>query len=365
MKIGFFGGAFDPFHIEHKQILKSAIDELKLDKVVVYPSCNPPHKKCVTPFEYRLLLTKTELSDMEQITVDDIENNGLLNPTCETIPILKKKYPSDNYYFIMGGDSILNFSKWIKPEKIVKEVTLVVVARENTAETQNAIREVEKQYGAKIIILNYVGKEVSSSLIRADVSFGNKPNGISDDSYKIIKEKGLYFEYVHLVEKLRNNIPEKTFEHSKRTVYYALKLNTKLGVSFDKIFKSALLHDCAKHIHKEMDGVPSAVVHQFLGAEYAKKEYLICDKDILEAIEFHTTGKPEMTMLGKIVFCADMLESGRSYESVERLREIIENDFEKGFVECVNASFKKLTEDNKPFHPLTKACAEYYNKINK
>ena len=93
--------------------------------------------------------------------------------------------------------------------------------------------------------------------------------------------------------------------------------------------------------------------------------YDIDDNEIIEAIEFHTTGKPEMTTLGKIVYCADMLEEGRSYIGVERLREVIENDFEKGFVECVNASFKKLIEDNKPFHPLTKSCVEYYNKKDK
>lgn len=365
MRIGFFGGAFDPFHSEHKAILTEAINELELDKVVVYPSCNPPHKKCVTPFEYRLLLTKTELADTERITVDDIENNGSLNPTYKIIPILKKKYPASEHFFIMGGDSILNFSKWINPELIAKEVTLVIGARANSIETERAIKETEKKYGAKTIMLTYVGKEVSSSLIRADIAFGQKPIGISDKTYEIVKENNLYSDYVELVKELKTNISERTFEHVKRTAYYALKLNTKLGVSFDKVFKASLLHDCAKHVHKEMDGVPPAVEHQFLGAEYAKNKYLIDDNEIIEAIEFHTTGKPEMTTLGKIVYCADMLEEGRSYIGVERLREVIENDFEKGFVECVNASFKKLIEDNKPFHPLTKSCVEYYNKKDK
>ena len=363
MRTGFFGGAFDPFHNEHKSIVECAKNELNLDKVVVYPSFAPPHKNCTAPYEARRELAETALKQCGYVVIDDVEKerDADKNPTCEVLPLLKKKYAAEENYFIIGGDSMFNFSKWIKPEIVAKTMKIAVVARENVEEVERKAEEARKNYGADVTVLNYVGKAVSGSLVKAKIEFGEKPDEIDEKVYEKIIEKGLYREHKDVVEKLKNNIPERTFEHVKRTVYYAFKLNVKLGLPYEKVFLAAGLHDCAKHLHRAMDGVPPAVEHQFLGAEVAENEYGVKDEDVLNAIKYHTTGKPDMTTLEKLVFCADMLEEGRSYPGVTELRKTIENDFEKGFVECVNSSMKKLIEDGKPFHFLTKECAMYYN----
>lgn len=366
MRTGFFGGAFDPFHIEHKQIILSAINELRLDKIVVYPSFLPPHKRCSAPFDVRQRIVELSLSDVRNVVVDDIEKQrGKLNPSCEILPLLKEKYPSDEYYFIIGGDSVVNINKWINPKKIFETVKVAVVERENVTKSDEAIKNAEKEYDAEITKLNYIGKEVSGSNVKAEIAFGYLPKEIDKKAYKFIVSKNLYGEYKALASALKASIREHTYYHSERTVMYALKINAKLGLEFNKVFIAALLHDCAKHLHRDMEGIPKAVEHQFLGSEIAEKVYGIKDSEILDAITYHTTGKPNMTKLGKLVYCADMLEEGRTYDGVSILRKEIENDFEKGFVLCCNSSYEKLIADGRPIHPLTKECVEYYNSIDK
>ncbi len=364
MRIGFFGGAFDPFHNEHKHITECAKNELNLDKVVVYPSFAPPHKNCTAPYEARRELAEIALKGCGYVAIDDVEKErgAERNPTSEVLPLLKEKYAPEVGYFIIGGDSIFNFSRWIKPEIVAKTMKIAVVARENREEVEKKAAETREKYGADITVLGYVGKAVSGSLVKAEIELGDKPEDVDAAVYEKIEEKGLYREHKTLVEKLKNNIPERTFEHVKRTVYYAFKLNVKLGLPYEKVFLASVLHDCAKHLHRAMDGVPPSVEHQFLGAEVAENEYGVKDEDVLNAIKYHTTGKPDMTTLEKLVFCADMLEEGRSYPGVVELRKSIESDFDKGFVDCVNSSMKKLIEDGKPFHVLTKECAVYYNQ---
>ena len=70
-----------------------------------------------------------------------------------------------------------------------------------------------------------------------------------------------------------------------------------------------------------------------------------------------------MSRLEKLVFCADMLEEGRSYPGVEELRKKIEDDFDAGFVCCVRSSLNNLLASQKPFDPLTRACALYYTVL--
>lgn len=364
MKIGFFGGAFDPYHLEHKNIVLHAKEELGLDKVIVYPSNLPPHKTCAAPFQKRLELLKRAVKPYDFIIVDDIEGTtGKVNPTVEILPLLQKKYPCDESFFIIGGDSLLKFDTWIRPQEIAKMTKIAVVARENREEVLRKKEETEKKYGADVTVLDYVGKSVSSSLIKAHIELGDKPDGLDEETYEIIRELGLYGERKALIEKQKAFLKPERYEHVKRTTYYALKLNVNLGLNYDKVFTAAFFHDCAKPIKREIPGVPAGVVHQFVGPEIAKNEYGICDEEVLNAIGCHTTGKPGMTTLEKLIFCADMLEEGRKYDGVEKLRELIEKDFEKGFFACVKATYELLTSQRRDVHPLTKMCFEYYNNL--
>lgn len=363
MKVGFFGGAFDPFHVEHKNIILSAKEELNLDRIVVYPSYLPPHKSCVGDFDLRLATVIEGTKDISSVEVDTIERDrGVSNPTYQVLPLLKEKYSVDKAYLIIGGDSMLNFSRWLKPEVIAKECTLLVAGRSGV-DLEKGITLAQEKYGADIKVLSYVGKEVSSSIIKAQIILGENSPYLDSGVQKILVEAKAYGEFDCIIEKLKNNLTERTFAHVKRTVFYALKLNTKLGLDFKKVFLACLLHDCTKNQKISMDGVIDQVVHQYTGAKSAEADYGITDEEILDAIKYHTTGKAHMSELGKLVYCADMLEEGRVYQGVEDLRKTIESDFQKGFLACINASMDNILSKKSPVDPLTKECCLYYNNL--
>lgn len=363
MKTAYFGGAFDPFHIEHKNIILQAQAELGLDRVVVFPSATPPHKTCATDFAARSEMVKASLKDVPFVVVDSVENEMEgATPTVKVLPLLLEKYPADEAYLLIGGDSIVKFSTWVQPEKIAQMVKIAVVARDNKEEAFRAAEWAKENLHADVKVLRYVGEKVSSSVIKAKLETGETPEGIEEVVLDVIKKRNLYSDHVAMLEKLKSVMTEKRYEHVKRTTFYALKLNEKLGLNYEKVFIAGMLHDCAKHLDETMEGVPSAVVHQFTGAILAKEMFGINDEEILSAIRYHTTGKPAMTFLEKLIFTADMLEEGRTFPGVTGLRAIVEADFEKGFVACVNASLNELIEHKKPIHPLTKECALYYNK---
>lgn len=363
MNIGIFGGAFDPFHTEHKNIIVMAQRELKLDKVIVVPSYFPPHKSyAMSSYECRRAMVAKSVEDLSYVVIDDIERErAVVNPTNEILHIIKQKYPCKHLYFIIGGDSMIHFHTWIKPERICEKAVLAVVSRDGYQALDDSIEYAKNDFNARIVKLRYNGKEVSSSVIKASLELGLDTVSISKEVLAIIEENGLYKQFNDIVVKAKSEIPKDTYTHVCNTVLYGLKLNAQLNLPYDKVFLACLLHDCAKHIHKIMVDVPDKVVHQFLGAEVAKEDYGIEDCDILDAITYHTTGKKEMSPLGMLVYCADMLEKDRDYEGVETLRQIIEEDFETGFIACINKSIEKLNKENNPIHPLTKECLAYYN----
>ena len=144
-----------------------------------------------------------------------------------------------------------------------------------------------------------------------------------------------------MLEKIRNKIKkklsEKRYKHVLRTEEMAVKIGKQYGIDEKRLRIAALLHDyakeeklenlqkiCKKHYGKEVENYldMNEILHGFAGAILAKEEFGIEDKDILEAIKYHTVGKRELSILGKIIYMADAVEEGRDYPGVEELRDI-------------------------------------------
>ena len=134
--------------------------------------------------------------------------------------------------------------------------------------------------------------------------------------------------------------------------------------------EGATLHDCAKYIDytkvqgfKLPDGVPQPVVHAFLGAFVAENYLGVKDEEILDAIRYHTSGKANMTTLGKLIFVADMVEEGRVYDEVESLRRAYEEkDFEECFKECLKEEVLHLINKKQYIYVETLNAFDYYVK---
>ena len=339
LRIGIFGGALNPPHSGHISIIQESIAALKLDKIILALSVNPPHKsKNLAPFEERAELLEAYFGGDSKVIVDRTEKEtGLTdNFTYITLPLLKKKYGVNNeYFYIMGGDSLLNFHLWKHPELIAKEAALAVVPRKGYGGIDLAIENVRCKFEAEIVKLPFECEDISSTEVRV------------------------------FIDKIKQYASEELFAHLARTTAYAMKFAKKLNISYEKVYLAAMLHDIAKEMPPLKKSYPTnskKVIHQYDGAEIAKTEFLIEDSDVLEAIKFHTTGKPGMTPLQKLIYAADKLESGRFYAGVDEIRAEIEEDFEEGFIMLLKRNVEHLKSLGKENDVLTIEAYKYYTK---
>ena len=130
MKIGVFGGTFDPVHQGHIELCKTAIRELSLDLLYVIPNGNPPHKDRETDKLDRLKMVEIAFFGMPKVTVSDYEiKKNAECYTVETLSYLKEKHPEDEIFFLMGMENINQFFHWREPKTICRLAKLVFFGR--------------------------------------------------------------------------------------------------------------------------------------------------------------------------------------------------------------------------------------------
>ena len=164
-----------------------------------------------------------------------------------------------------------------------------------------------------------------------------------------------------MVSKLKSYQTDDLFEHSKAVVLTAIDLNSRhnLKQDFTKVFLACLLHDNAKQRPKldgltvPIDAVGTPVLHQFLGAEKARRDFGVTDTDILDAIRYHTTAKADMTTLEKLVYTADSVSYDRNYAPIPSIRKIAFDDFDEGFRAVLKYTYDKVSAKGGGMHPLT------------
>lgn len=365
MKTLIFGGAFDPPHREHLNILLEASKAVNFDRVVIVPTFNPPHKEdSVIDFDTRVaLIDKLFKKSGINYVVDDIEKQrGDGNYAVEVVSALKEKYGGELYYLI-GGDSLVNIETWHKPELLFPLVTLVVCGRDGYFGLDEKIEYLKNKYGAKIIKINYVGSGISSTLVRLRLNLGLS---VDVEGLELIKDK--FNKYEAMLKQLKSYQSDDLYLHSRAVAYRAVEIAKRHGldVDIDKAFLAGLLHDNAKQ-RLSLDGfivpsdaVGSPVLHQFLGSVKAERDFKIEDSEILSAINYHTTGRANMTTLEKLVYCADMLSEDRP--CIENLLKVIMTDFEIGFRSCLASSYFYVLSKKRGMYPLTQQAFDYYIK---
>lgn len=368
--IGIFGGAFDPPHRAHIETAKALIKERGYDKLILLPSHNPPHKSLTASDDARLDMLKIFASD--KIVVSDIEiKRQDIGYTVQYLPEIIKEY-GGNIEYIIGGDSFLNFDSWYQPFEILKLAKILVVARDKEREKlEQKLVQYQNVPKKGIEIAQYMPPSMSSSEIRDSLRLHMSVYEFLDDKVvSYIKSHNLYNEYGNLLGKLESSLSEERLIHTKNVVLFALKYAKKLKLDYNKVFLATLLHDCAKTNNNydfmfeqklvPIDSKNTPVAHAFCGAVVAKNDYGIQDTEVLDAIYCHTTARPKMSSLAKLVYSADMLEQSRDFEGVQDLREIFEDDFEKGFFACLESTVNFLKSENKSIYPLTLEAYEYY-----
>lgn len=133
MKIGFLGGAFNPFHKGHQRMLEIPLEKGLLDRVFILPSGNPPHKKNIheIALHHRVALLKLMEKEIPccEIEYYELIHNKAKTYTRDVLLALVQKYKEDEIFFILGGDSFLALDKWYHFEEILQKYGLLIFSR--------------------------------------------------------------------------------------------------------------------------------------------------------------------------------------------------------------------------------------------
>lgn len=375
-RIGIFGGTFNPVHAEHVEIVKAAIKELNLDKLFVMPTFLSPHKTLIpASAKDRVNMLRLALKGVENAEVSEYEiEKGGTSYTYQTAEEFRNRYKKAKIFWIVGADMLADFKTWKNPQRILDTVDLAVFGREDFGIDYQAEKEFFiKNYGKEFFKLKYNGKVCSSTKIRIYTAFGLDINGETIKSVADYINKNDLYPADEYVEFIKNNLPQKRVKHTANVVIAALYKAKENGVDIKKAMVAATLHDCAKYMDyrdfKDFvmpEGVPKPVEHSFLGAYVAERVLKVQDKEVLDAIKYHTSGTVGMTPLAKLIFVADMVEEDRDYEGVEVLREYyFKRSLDECFNKCLEEELLHLINKKQYIYSETLKAYEYYVKGKK
>lgn len=174
-KVGILGGTFNPIHMGHLIIAENAYDECHLDEVWLMPAHIPPHKRSqhILADELRFAMVECAVADRDYFKASDFEiSRDEVSYTAETLKALKQIYPENDYYFIVGADSLYSMETWYKPEEIFSRARILVAARDAATlyDLNNKAKILKKRFGADIYIMSVPKIEISSTAIRERVA---------------------------------------------------------------------------------------------------------------------------------------------------------------------------------------------------
>ncbi|NLJ41848.1 MAG: HD domain-containing protein [Clostridiales bacterium] len=185
-----------------------------------------------------------------------------------------------------------------------------------------------------------------------------------------------------IIKKLSKMIEPERLLHSIGVSKSAKELAPVYGIDADKAVIAGLLHDCAKDFNhdeliekcKEYGIEPDwisirqrGLIHGPLGARIAKQVFSVEDPDILSAIEFHTFGKKDMSILEKVIYLSDLIEEGREFDGVEKLRSLARTDLDAAMIKALDSAIIKTITKGGLIHPNTLEARNYLieNKVLK
>ena len=200
-RIGILGGTFDPFHKGHFMLAKTAYQQFELDEVWIMPNGNPPHKRNIeqTDFEIRCEMIRLSIKEAPYMVLCDYEGSeDSYNFTYQTLGEFKKMYPKDEFYFIIGADSLRDFPTWREPGIIAQLCTLLVACRDESgiADLKLKIAEMKERFDAECLIMNSPKVDAASSEIRVMVSEGKDiADYVGKEVANYIKNEKLYVTF--------------------------------------------------------------------------------------------------------------------------------------------------------------------------
>lgn len=177
-RIGILGGTFNPIHNGHIELGRQALSQYHLDKVLVMPNNKPDYKDTSSEISslHRANMIKLAISGIPGMEYSDFElQRSGITYTSETLEALHRLYPDVHWYFIMGGDSVMYFDQWHRPDVIAHLATLLVTTRSDTSREQifDKVIQLRGMYPYLDIRMENIQEyDISSSQIRENIKAG-------------------------------------------------------------------------------------------------------------------------------------------------------------------------------------------------
>ena len=389
-RIGIYTGTFNPVHTGHIQAALQAAELLRLDKVLLIPDCETPHKQMPegsATAQQRLEMLKAAVSGCPQLEASDVAiRRGGVTFTWQTLMDLREEYPDAEFVLLMGSDMFLKFGKWTHTDVILREASLGVLYRGDRGEIRAVQEKMEElqEVNARIEIAENNAVCISSSDLRRMLVFHCAmpflPNGVME----YISENKLYG-----VEKPLKNLP---MDHLEKAVIHllkpgrvahvlgcrdtAVKLAEHWGADVTDAARAGILHD----ITKALDGPLQLTLCSEYGTilsdfskKYPKTLHALTgslvagrifgeNEAVTEAIRHHTTGKGNMNLLEKIIYVADYMEPNRDIPGVEELRRLAYSDIDAALKLGLEMALEHLNRQGAEVSPESKEALEYLNR---
>ena len=359
MKLAIMGGSFNPVHIGHLFLADSVVSGLGYDRVILVPAYQSPFKAGAEGASAadRMDMLAASIAGDPRLTVDncEIRREGV-SYTIDTLKDIIARYdPDGKPGLILGDDLAADFLKWRSHAEIASLADIIIARRSPGLEKSATPEEYTCNKDSKTPETNnfpYPYKtlnneiiEVSSSLLREKIRTGKAwryliPSGagyIIEDrklygySGEVVSEDsknrtGLTPLIIRIENDVRSVFGFERFIHSRNTAILSRDLSRRLGMDPQKAYLAGIAHDiCKQKSHEDLIRLAASdgksitklekkkpgLLHARAAAVYVKKKYGISDRDILDAIRYHTTGSRDMCPLAKIVYIADKLEISR------------------------------------------------------
>ncbi|MCD7927402.1 MAG: nicotinate (nicotinamide) nucleotide adenylyltransferase [Oscillospiraceae bacterium] len=388
MKIGIFGGTFDPPHLGHMEAVRTAVEQLELDKLLFIPARTPPHKNLpedgASPAQ-RLEMTQLmadglRMPDVVQVSGLELEREGK-SYTADTLRQLHQRFPQDELWLLMGSDMFLSLHRWSRPEEIM--ALAGIAAFDRTQQLHGAPMEEQAEFlrntyraQVRLVPLPQV-RELASNQIREQ----GTGEGLWPPVWGYILRFGLYGVHKPLdglnLQDLRavsySMIRAKRIPHVQGTEEEAARLARRWGAPEEQARRAGILHDCTKYLTleehlqlcrryqvplDEIERETVSLLHAKSGAALAAHVFGQ-PEPVVQAIRFHTTGRADMTLLEKILYIADYMEPNRTFSGVERLRELAYEDLDAAVALGAAMSIQQAQERGGCLHPNTQAALNF------
>jgi len=398
MKLGIYGGTFNPPHLGHITSARFAMEALGLDQLLFVPAAQPPHKELPegSPSPEDRMAMASIAADV-MLLPGQVEASGLelsrtgKSYTADTLRQLHEAHPQAELWLLMGTDMFLTLQQWREPETILSLAGICAFARTQEGAGEALARQAEAlrtAYQARVRIIQPPRiVDVSSTRLRELLARGEGQAYLPPSVYGYIIRKGLYgvhWDLKRLPEReLRacsySMMKAKRIAHVQGAEEEAVRLARRWGADPVKAARAAILHDCTKYLEQDeqlrlcekygivLDDLERSAVkllHSKTGACVARHVFGECD-DIFEAIYWHTTGKADMKLLDKILYIADYMEPNRDFPGVERLRKLAYEDLDAAVLAGCETSIQEMKDRGLAVHQNTVAARDWLARERK